>query len=134
MNAEPKVVYVAAPRRRRSFSLRLAMRSLITSLVAMAAGYVVQGALPKLASEAAGADSVLPAQLESLLQVAGGHLVYVPLPALALALAALVLRPLRLILALLAAAAALLALVVIAGSLIAGLAPMYQIPKDLMAG
>ena len=114
-----------------SFSLRLAMRATLTSIVAIVAAVVIEStALPKLEGELKGLGRQQPAALKWA-GVFQGRLRYVPVPALVLGLAALALPTLRPVLAVLAMGALALAMVIVVGSLVGSLAPMYQVPEDL---
>jgi hypothetical protein len=125
---------VAPKRRSGSFSLRLAFRATLTATVAIVAAVIIEStAMPKLETELKG----LQRQPPTSLKWAGafqGRLRYVPVPALVLGIAAIASRRLRPVLAGLATAASLVALVIVVGSLVAALAPMYQIPAELDPG
>lgn len=116
--------------RRSSFSLRLALRSVLLSAMAIAVASIVSGALPKLTAESKGLDAT-PVPAGQYLVAIQDVLPFVPVPGLVFGLAALLFRPLRPIFAVLATVASVAALVLIAGSLLTALAPMYQMPKDL---
>ena len=122
------------PRRRGAWPTRLAYRATITSILALVAAYVVQtAAMPVLDREYADAAKHLSPLPRGLLDLRG-WLMFLPIPGLALGLAAIVLRSLRPLLAPLALLASVLAIAAIVGVLVAGLAPMYQMPADLQLG
>ena len=124
-------MFFGRQRRTGSFSLRLAVRATLTAVVAIvAAGVFESRAQSKLQGELTGMHLQPPASL-GWLGVFQGHLQYVPVPALLLGVAALVLRPLRPILAPLAMVATLLAVLIVVGSLLAAMAPLYRMPAEL---
>ena len=109
----------------------LALRSVFTAGMAIVVAIILnRTAMPRLAAEAPTTHVNLPAGLSCLL--VGRHLLpWIPVPGLLLGLAALLLRPLRPILAALAAIGCLIAVVLIVGALIGALAPLYQAPAEL---
>ncbi len=114
-----------------AFSLRLAMSATLTSLCAIVAAVVFESkAMPKLQGELQSMHLRTPAALKWVAPFQG-HLRYVPVPALVLGIAALALRPFRPVLAPLAMAATLAAVAILVGSLVAVIAPMYQMPGEL---
>jgi hypothetical protein len=118
-------------RRPGSWSTWLAFRSLATAIGAMAAALILNStALPKLDAEAAEAQSRQPQLIQKLIELRPA-VVYIPVPALLAAIAAIVFRPLRPVLAPIAALASVMAILLVVGSLVAGLAPMYALPADL---
>lgn len=122
------------PRRPGRWSTRLAFRATLMAAMALAAAYVVQTkALPALDRESSDTLPNLPTPLHGLVALRD-RLILVPLPALALSLAAIALRPLRPLLAPLAAIAAVLAVAAVVGSLVVSLFPLYQTYSDLAAG
>jgi hypothetical protein len=113
------------------WATRLAFRSTLIAACALVAAYIVDTrALPTLSKEMGEAVSRLPVYLRWLVGLRD-WLLYVPIPGLVLGLAALILRPLRSLLAPLAALASLLAVAAIVGTLVVTLMPIYQVPADL---
>lgn len=114
-----------------SMPLWLAIRSTITAIGAIVAAVVLEStALPKLEGELKAMQAQPPAALAWVTPFQG-HLRFVPVPALLLGVAAIVLRPLRRPLAILATIFSILAVAILVGSLVAALAPMYQMPREL---
>jgi hypothetical protein len=102
--------------------------------MALAAAYLVQTkALPSLNRETSDLFNRLPLGTRWIVGLRD-HLMLLPIPALALGITAIALRPLRPVLAPLASIAAILAVVAIVGALVVGLIPLYQVPADLGAG
>jgi hypothetical protein len=139
-------VEIKPARRRSAWTLRLATRAILMGLMGVVAGYVLQSAaLPKLQAESNGvARSVirtyLPAGVDHKLSVrrpltvAGVQLTYLtllPAAAAILGVAALVLRPMRGVLALIAMLLAVGSFALILTSMISAMAPLYQMPSDL---
>ena len=117
--------------RRSSFWTWLAFRSIIAAALAIVVAIIVnRTAMPKLTTEAPTAQSDLPLGLTGLV-AHRGLLPLVPVPGLLLGIAALVLRPLRPLLAILATIGCVLAVVLILGTLVGALAPLYQAPAEL---
>lgn len=111
--------------------LWLAVRATITAAGAIAAAIIFESmAMPKLETELKAGKLKTPAALAWVAPFQG-HLRYVPVPALALGIAAIALRSLRRPLAIAAMALTLAAVVILVASLIAALAPMYQMPAEL---
>ncbi len=118
-------------RRRGSWSMWLAVRATTTAVIGIIVALVLQSAaLPKLHSESKKLDRHTPSALEWV-SVRPAVLPFLPVPAIILGVAAMFLRPVRGVLAALAALLTVIAMVFIVGSLVAGLAPMYQMPPDL---
>jgi hypothetical protein len=116
-----------------SFALSLAVRATMTAAGAIVAAMIFESAaMPKLQGELKAMNLRPPAGLAWVVPFQG-HLRYVPIPALVLGIAAIALRPLRRPLAIAAMALALLAVVILVGSLVAAIAPMYQMPAELSA-
>jgi hypothetical protein len=125
---------VIGRRRRVGFSTWLAFRSTFMAVMAIVAAVILnQTALPKLALELGSPQVNLPGGLERLL-ARPAVLPYLPVPGLVLGIGALVLRPLRPILAVLSAGASLIAFLLIVGTLIVSMLPLYHVPKDLSLG
>ncbi len=134
MKQREVIIQVVQPRARGVWVRRLAFRSTMTSILALVAAYVVKTmALPALDREHAEAAKNLSPILGMLLALRP-WIMFLPIPGLALGLSAIVLRPLRPLLAPLALLASVLAVAATVGVLVAGLAPMYQIPADLQLG
>jgi len=127
-------MYFRSIRRRRpgSWATRLAFRSTVTAAATLVAAYVVQSqAMPALTEKTGELGRGAPAAL-SWLTGLQGWLMYIPLPGLILGVAAITMRRLRPILSPLAALASLLAVVTLVATLAASLAPMYQVPEELI--
>jgi len=128
-------MFTSGPTRRRaSWSMWLAMRSLVTAIGGIAAAFVLSSlAMPHLADhiKEMGADAP---QMTRFVMENHRYLPIVPIPALVLGIAAVVFRSLRTLLAPLAAVASIMALVVVVGSLVVAMMPLYSMPKDLMVG
>ncbi len=119
------------PRRRGRFATRLAVRSILTGVVAIIVGYFVQStALNRIRQEEVKPAVNLP-PVVSTIAANPGVLPFLPVPGIILGVAAMILRPLRGILASLAALMVALSIAAIIGSLVVALAPMYQMPDDL---
>jgi len=111
--------------RRGGWSLWLAIRATFTGAMALVALMVVRStAWPRLTREYA-ADSGPPAPVAWLL-ANPQWLIVLPMPAIALGLAALIMPAVRGPLAILASAAALLTVIGVIAILVAALLPMYQ--------
>jgi hypothetical protein len=124
-------MFFGRKRRPGSFSLQLAIRATVLAVCAIVAGMIFESqAQPKLNTELEGLHLQRPAILKWV-EPFQGHLRYVPVPALVLGIAALALRPFRPVLAIAAMVAAVLAIMILVGSLLAVMAPMYQVPADL---
>ncbi len=126
MNTDPLM-----PRRSSPLATWLAVRSLLTGIVAVVVAVVLQStALPRVAEESKGlSDGAAPAL--AWIPTVARVLPLVPAPAVVLAVAALMSRTFRGPLATLAALAAAVALVTIVGTLIAAMLPLYQMPTDM---
>lgn len=113
-------------RRRATWGTRLAVRSLMTAGVALVAAIAVKStALPAILREMEPGQGRLGiAGLD--LQTLSDWLVLIPVPAIGLAIAALILRPLRPVLAILATLASAGAFAAIVLTLVLALAPMYR--------
>jgi hypothetical protein len=134
MKQQEVIIQVVRPQRRSVWSTRLAFRSTVTSLLALVAAYVVKTmAFPALDREHAEAARHLSPLLRALAELRS-WIMFLPIPGVALGFTAIALRPLRPLLAPLAMLAAVLAVAAIVGILVAGLAPMYQMPADLQLG
>jgi hypothetical protein len=136
MNQQEVIIRIVHPqsRRRGQWFTRLAFKSTTTSILAIVAAYIVNAmAFPALEREHAEAAKNSSPVLRGLLELRP-LLMFLPLPGLVLGVAAIVLRPLRPLLAPLALVASILAVAAIVGVLVAGLAPMYQMPTDLQLG
>jgi len=122
----------AFPVRRRGggLALRLAIRATLTAAVAIVAAVMVESAVTRLGGESKGLQRQPPAMLKWA-EPFQDRLRYVPVPGLALGIAALLSRRLRPVLAGLAMAASVLAMIIVVASLLAALAPMYQVPEEL---
>ncbi len=138
MSEDPRIEALlrkAAKRKRGGgWSTRLAVRSVLTCVVAIVVGVMVSSsALPKLEREVKEAGGHRSPVMRKLVE-SRSLLPFAPVPGLLLGIAALVLRPLRAPLAL----AAMLATVACVGLLIATLgaamAPLYDVPADLQPG
>ncbi|MBN1490915.1 MAG: hypothetical protein JXA69_13440 [Phycisphaerae bacterium] len=117
--------------KRGRWALRMAVRATLTAVVAIVVGYMVDHmALSKLAGEASDSRAELPVVLQWA-AVFHGVLAVVPVPALLAGIAALILRPLRGLLAPLASILVFAAFGVILLALLAGLLPMYAVPEGL---
>jgi hypothetical protein len=121
-------------RRPGSWALWLAVRSTTTAAIALGAALMLQStALPRLTEERQAAGDA-SARAGGWMDAIGARLAYVPLPALAVGVAAIGFRAARPVLAIVAALLALAAVVLVLGTLITALAPMYQIPRELDPG
>ena len=121
------------PRRSSPLATWLAVRSLLTGIVAIVVALVLQStALPKVAEESKGLSNGAAPALAWVPSVAR-VLPLVPAPAIALAAAALLSHTCRGPLAMLAALAAIVAIVTIVGTLIAAMLPLYQVPANMDA-
>jgi hypothetical protein len=119
-------MFLTRKRRPGGFSLYLAFRSTFTAAGALVAAIILEStALPKLQGELTAMKLKPPAGLAWVVPFQG-HLRYVAIPGLALGIAALALRPFRRPLAIAAMVFTLLAVVILVGSLVAALAPMYS--------
>lgn len=106
----------------------LAFRSLATGLVTVPAAFIVKHhGLNALARQQQELGGETPAWLAMTVE----WLIFLPLPGVLLAIAALRLRSLRLPLAVLSMACTLLCTVLIVAALVGSLAPFYQWPADL---
>lgn len=115
--------------RRRSWPLWLAIRAIATGLAGILATVILQSAaLPKVQEEL---RDVRKPQATSLVLRYQKAFIAVPGLAVALGVAAIVLRPLRAQLAVLAAIAGVLTLFSAVAMLIAMLGPLYRMPDDL---
>jgi len=113
---------------------RMALRSMATAVTAIAAGWAVQAkALPVLTGEVNALGTRGAVDLSSLAAV-GPWLPFAGVPGLVLGIAAMLMKPLRPVLAILAVLASLAAVVLVVGSLVASLAPTYNMPRDLDLG
>lgn len=121
-------------RRRKSWPVWLAVRSVLTSIMAIIVAVVVNTlASPMLAKQTSELGLDAPGWASMITQMKG-VLLFVPVPGLCLGIAALSFRSLRPVLAPLAAIATLLAVMLIVGSLVAAILPMYQMPRGLGLG
>ncbi|GMU23891.1 MAG: hypothetical protein AMXMBFR13_39690 [Phycisphaerae bacterium] len=118
-------------RRPGSWSTWLAFRSTITAIGAIIVAVVLNNtALPKLDAEVKGVDQK-PAALAQYTAQAPRYLPLIPVPAVVFGVAAILLRPFRGPLAILAAIGSVIAIVAIVGTLITALAPLYSLPREL---
>lgn len=119
-------------RGRRSFGTWLAFRSTFTAASTLIAAWIVQRtALPALTRESAG-TSASSSGLANVVLALRDWLIWLPLPGLLLGVAAIVLTTVRGPLALLAALAAFAAVAALVAVLVFSLAPLYQVPPDLL--
>lgn len=110
----------------------LAYRSLATAIGVICAGWILRDVgLPAIA-EAAGEEAKGGGGILAWLVQRSAWLPLAGLPAAVLGLAALVLRPMRTPLALLAMVASAVGVAFVVGTLIGSLAPLYKPPADLI--
>ena len=112
----------------------LAVRAVATAIVGIGAAVILNKmAIPALAGQIDQFGSDISPMYK---WVMSNHhwLPWIPLPALVLGLAAIMLRSLRNILAPLAAFVSLIAFIVIIGSLVVAMMPMYSMPKSFNLG
>jgi hypothetical protein len=115
-----------------SWPMWLAVRSTATAVTGIVvAMFIGSAALPKMAAELQASELQPPAPL-GVLVANPQALPMLPVPGLLLGIGAILLRPLRGPLAILAAIASTLAMVLIVGTLVGALVPMYNIPVDLL--
>jgi hypothetical protein len=119
-------------RRRRSLSMWLSMRAILTGITALIVAFILQSTtLPKLAGESRAAGTPQPRPIQWLL--AHHHtLPALPAAAIILGIAAIAWRRFRPLLAALSVIAVLLSLVAIVATLVGAMLPLYQMPPDLM--
>jgi hypothetical protein len=131
---DERLLHAAATRRKRrgsGWSMRMAVRSLLTSIGAILIAFFLNASvLPNLATEAESAGTHPPAAVAWLLDV-NALMPFVPMLSLVLAVLAIAIRPLRGLLALAASLIAILAVAMIVATLAAALAPLYTAPNDL---
>lgn len=112
--------------------LWLSGRAVALAVVSGVVAYILQElTLPRLAEEGFSLDpsaSGLPDWIENI----QGFLLYTPVPGLCLGVAAFIFRPFRRSLSILAILASLAALVLVVGTLVAALAPMYSSAEQLL--
>ncbi len=109
----------------------LAFRSTLTAASAIVVGWIVKTtALPAVAKQASELGTGGLASSDWLV-LARDLLPFVGVPGLVLGIAAIAMRPFRPALALLAAFASVAAIIVIVGTLVASILPMYEMPADL---
>lgn len=133
MNQDPTMFLTPALTRRRrgGLGLYLALRSTFTAAGVIVAAIVLETtAMPKLQGEVTAMKLKAPPGL-SWVAPFQPHLRYVAVPGLALGIAAIALRPFRRPLALAATAFTLAAVVILVGSFVALLAPLYQSAADM---
>ncbi len=111
-----------------AWSRWLAIKSLITGIVMIPAVIVVkQYGLNVLAEQGEGLDVTPLPWVEPII----ANFYVLPLPGLALAVFALILRPVRLPLAVLSLVLTLFGVLLVVAALVGSLAPFYQVPQDL---
>ncbi|UCD27597.1 MAG: hypothetical protein JSV03_10820 [Planctomycetota bacterium] len=120
---------------RKSWPIWLAVRSVATSVVGIVVAVILSKlAMPALADQVKELDAAaVPTITEYVLE---NHvwLPWTPIPALILGVSAIVFRYLRTMLAPIAAITSVAAFVVIVGSLIVVMMPIYSVPKEFGLG
>jgi hypothetical protein len=106
----------------------LAIKSLATGLVMVPCTYVAKHGLNVLAQQREGMDIAEPAVW---LAMTINSLIFLPLPGVLLAIAALTFKSARLPLAVLSMACTLICTLLLVAALVGSLAPFYQLPADL---
>ena len=118
--------------RRRSFGLWLAVRSIITAAAASAVAIVLSHtAMPKLIHELRDSGADVPSWLEKIVEFQP-LLPWVGLPGVVVGIAALMLRPFRKPLALLAGVLSVAAIVLVVTTLVAAMIPFYQSSQRML--
>ena len=121
-------------RRPGSWPMWLAFRTATTAVSAIVAAFILRStALPSLEQQIRELGVAVP-QVTTWVLGLGGWLAVLPVPGLALAVAAIAIRSARPTLAVAAAVATFAAVLAIGGSLVASLLPMYQLYNNSPGG
>jgi hypothetical protein len=120
--------------RRGSFGIWLAVRSIVTAAAASVVAIVLNHtAMPSLLEELRDSDMDVPQWLEMIVGFQP-LLPWVGLPGVILGIAALMLRPLRKPLALLASLLSVAAIALVVATLVSAMIPFYQSSHDVLMG
>ncbi len=115
----------------RSWGLWLSVRAVLTAGMGIGLAILLRSAvLPNLEKESQGAGTSAPASLAWILTLKP-WLPLLPVPGLVVGIVAIAIRDLRGVLGPLAALLSLVGVLLVAGSLVAALSGLYQMPGDL---
>jgi hypothetical protein len=118
--------------RRGSFGVWLAVRSIVTAAAASVVAIVLnRTAMPKLLDELRDSGTDAPSWLQTIVEFQP-LLPWVGVPGVILGIAALMLRPLRKPLALLAGLVSVTAIALVVATLVAAMIPFYQSSHDML--
>ena len=120
--------------RRRSFGIWLAVRSIVTAVGASVVAVILNHtAMPNLLDGLRDSGQDVPQWLQQVVDLQP-LLPWVGVPGVIFGIAAMVLRPLRTPLALLAGLLSVVAIVLVVATLVAAMIPFYQGSQDVLMG